>query len=419
MTTKESNLEGLPVEKVAIDQIQDDPMNPNVMKKEQLQALEHSMEKEGNAVPIIINEVEKMELPYMVVNGHQRLKILRKKGVKRVFSIIIHRPLAEARAFGLGLNRNVGEDDPKKLADVFHFIFRQNKLKIVTGFVPHFTPDVLKLQLDKYHGTGLSSPLQDIVPDIPTSTKTQPGDMYLLGKHRIMCGDCMDVTDVNCLLGRAKINQLNTDPPYGVDYQGKNSFLHKVRPVSKRPQFEGEGKGVIKDYVEFYRNFLEPIPMAEYNTAYIFMAGMRLHELRLAFQDAGFTWGDYLVWEKNHFLMGRKDHKAKHENILYGWKGKHKFYGEYSTTTVYLENKPQVSEKHPTMKPVALVARLILEGTKKHDNVYEPFSGSGTCLIACEINDRVCYSMEKIPHYVDVAVQRWENNTGKKAEKIE
>jgi len=181
-TDNESNLEGLPVEKVAIDKILDDPMNPNVMKKEQLTALEYSMDKEGNVVPIIINEVEKMEKPYMVVNGHQRLKILRKKGVKRVFSIIIHRPLAEARAFGLGLNRNVGEDDPKKLADVFHFIFRQNKLKIVTGFVPHFTPDVLKLQLDKYHHMGLGNPGVDEIPDIPASTKNPTWRHVSVGK---------------------------------------------------------------------------------------------------------------------------------------------------------------------------------------------------------------------------------------------
>lgn len=416
--SKDSNLEGLPVVKIPLDKIMDDPMNPNVMTKEQLKSLEFSMKKEGNVVPIIINKVKKMGKPYMVINGHQRLKILRRNQIKNVFSIVISKPLEEARAFGLGLNRNVGEDNPEKLANVLHFIFRKNKTDLITKFTPKFDQDFVKLTIDKFHHIGFESTAEEEIPELPTSTKTKTGDMYQLGKHRIMCGDCTNPQDVDKLLDKTKINQINTDPPYGVDYQGKNSFLRKVRPKTKRHQFDSEKKGQIEDYREFFKKFLELVPMTEYNTIYIFMAGMRLHELRMAMEDAGVTWGDYLVWVKNHFVMGRKDHKAKHENIVYGWKGRHKFYGEYATTTVYEENKPQVSEKHPTMKPVPLVARLILEGTKKHDIVYEPFCGSGTCIIACETNDRICYAMELVPHYIDVACERWSNLTGKKVVKL-
>ena len=411
---KEAEYKRLP-----LNQILDDPMNPNVMTKEQLTALEFSIKKEKFVVPLVVNKVKKMEKPYMVVNGHQRLKILRKYGVLEILCAIIEKPLEEARIFGLGLNRNVGEDDPRKLSNLFHQAFTHQQINLITKFTPNFDQDFVKLTIDKFHHTSLESSLvEEEIPELPTSTKTKTGDIYQLGKHRIMCGDCTKAQDVNKLLDKVKINQINTDPPYGVDYQGKNSFLHKVRPKSKRIQFEGEKKGLIEDYREFFKKFLELVPMADYNTIYVFMAGLRLHELRMAFGDAGVTWGDNLVWLKNHFVMGRKDHKAKHEFIVYGWKGRHKFYGEYATTTVYEENKPQVSEKHPTMKPVPLVARLILEGTRKHDIVYEPFCGSGTCIIACETNDRICYAMELVPHYIDVAVQRWENLTSKKGVKL-
>lgn len=413
-----TNWEGVPAKMIPIDQIMDDPMNPNVMSKDQLKSLEFSMEKEDNVVPIIINKVTEHEKQYMVVNGHQRLKILRKRGITKVLCVVIQRPLDEARAFGLGLNRNIGEDNPEKLSKVLKFVFENKKLNLITKFIPSFDSDFVKVQIDKFHNTGLSTPQDTEIPEIPISTKTKPGDMYMLGKHRIMCGDSTLAKDVNQLIGKVKINQLNTDPPYGVDYHGSKSFLKAINPNTKRAQFKSEGRGEIKNYYEFFKKFLDVIPMAEHNTCYIFMAGLRLHELRMAFEDAGYIWGDYLVWLKNHFVMGRKDHKAKHENILYGWKGKHKFYGEYGTTTVYEERKPQKSENHPTSKPVELIARIVIEGSRKNDYIYEPFSGSGTCIIACENEGRRCIAMEKVPHYIDVAVTRWEQRTGKKAEKI-
>lgn len=412
--------EGVPPEIVMMDQIMDDPMNPNVMDGKQLKALEFSMEKEKNVVPIIVNRVKNLEKPYMVVNGHQRLKILRKRKIEKVLSVIIEKPIIEAREFGLGLNRNVGQDDPEKLSNLFRSFHDADQIRMMPSFVPQFDHDFTSLSIDKFHHLGLSDDIEDKsgVLAIPESTTTKTGDKYQLGKHTIMCGESTNAKHVNDLLGKVKIDQINTDPPYGVDYQGKNSFLHKVRPNSKRIQFESEAVGAIKDYTKFFKSFLELVPMAEINTVYIFMAGLRLHELRMAFEEAGFTWSDYLVWVKNHFVFGRKDHKAKHENILYGWKGKHKFYGDAATSTIYFQDRPQVSEDHPTKKPVELVSRLILEGTKKDAIVYDPFGGSGTCVIACENNDRVCYSMEKIPFYIDVIINRWQALTKKKAVKL-
>ncbi len=413
-----ARLEGMPIAKVKISDILDDPMNPNVMEKAQIDALGFSMEKHGNVVPLVINKVKGMEKPYMVINGHQRLRVLREKGVKKTNCIFLDMPLAEARAFGIALNRNIGSDDGQKLSNVLHFIFQNKKLDLLAKLTPTMPMDFLKLQIDKFHNTALSTVQEETMPEVPKSTKTKAGDIYKLGRHRIMCGDSRKKEDVDKLFDGKVANCINTDPPYGVNYQGKNSFLRKVNRTN-RVQFAFENEEDDKtNYREFYRDFLSVAPLAEYNTIYIWMAGLRIHEVRMAFEDTGVTWGDYLIWVKNHFVMSRKDYKPMCEFAVYGWKGKHQFYGEFNTANVFFENKPQVSEDHPTTKPIALIAKTILHGTKPGDIVYDAFGGSGTTLLACEENERTCYSMEVIPHFIDVQIRRWEGLTGKKAEKI-
>ena len=430
-----SKWEGRLAEYVPTNLIMDDPMNPNEMDKKQLDSLEFSMEQEANVVPIVLNllwkrtgepgsyEFEqntKWEKPYMVINGHQRLKVLRRRKVERVAAVIVEMPLEEARAFGLGLNIH-GQNDPEKLSNVFHYLYQANKLDLIEKYQPDFSQDYIKLSIDKFHHEGLSHDvdINDQPLEIPKSTKTKPGDVYQLGRHRLMCGDCTNPLHVKKLLGDQKIHHVNTDPPYGVDYHGGGSFLNAINPKTKRHQFASEGEDSEINYRQFFGDFLKLIPFHEQNTIYIFMAGARLHELRMALDDCKMTWSDYLIWVKNHFVMGRKDHKAMHEFIVYAWSGKHKFYGEAGTTTVYEHDRPHRSEEHPTMKPIELVARLMLEGSRQHDNVYEPFSGSGTCLLACEQEKRKFFGMEKIPHYVDLAINRWEQLTGKKAVKLE
>lgn len=169
---------------------------------------------------------------------------------------------------------------------------------------------------------------------------------------------------------------------------------------------------------------LRLVPWAETNTCYIFMAGKELHSLRLGAEDAGLTWSDYLIWLKNNPVLGRKDYSAKHEFIYYGWHGKHKFYGEFSTTVLEYD-KPQVSDLHPTMKPVELCARLISDGSRGgQDNddggvIYDAFGGSGPTLVACEQMGRTCRIMEQEPAYCDVIINRWEALTRQKAVLVE
>lgn len=416
MVSKEQEIEFVTSQKILVDDIEDDPLNPNVMDKSQLDALDYSITDYKWLEDIVINKKGAKLKKFVIVNGHQRLKVLRKRGIKYVWAKIISEKPEVARAIGISMNRNVGKDDPEKLSNALHYIYKHGKLELMSRLTPSYTMDFMKIQIDKFHNTSLGQEYQEVIPPVPKSTKTKTGDMYRLGRHLVICGDATDPTIVNKLLGKAKVQSLVTDPPYGVDYAGKNSFLGKVNKKS-RIQFAMESDKNI-DYRKFYTKFLKIIPFAEYNTTYIFMAGLRIHEVRMAMEDAGVTWGDYLIWVKNHFVMSRKDYKPKCEFIVYGWKGKHKFYAEYATPNVFEFDKPQTSDDHPTQKPVPLVAKLIIHGTKPEFTVYDPFGGSGTTLMACENEDRICYTAEIIPHFVDVIVKRWENFTKKKAKKL-
>jgi site-specific DNA-methyltransferase (adenine-specific) len=253
---------------------------------------------------------------------------------------------------------------------------------------------------------------QDEVPEPPEEPVTKPGDLWILGRHRVLCGDCRVADDVAKLLGNAQVDSLVTDPPYGVDYGAKNDFLNRF-DKGNRIQVP-ISNDAITDYRQFFAEFLSLVPFADHNTVYVFMSGKELHSLRLAAEDCKITWGDYLVWVKNVHVLGRKDYNARHEFVFYGWKGRHRFYGDFSTTVLEFD-KPAKNELHPTQKPVPLVAKLISDGTPQTGVVYDPFAGSGTTLIAAEQLGRTCYAMEIEPRYCDVIIERWQNLTGQKA----
>lgn len=401
---------------VDIDDIGEDPMNPNTMAGVQHEALGKIMKDHGWLEDVVLNEHPIEGKKYTLINGHQRVKVLKLQGVKRVLAKIIKVTPMIARSIGLAMNRNVGKDDPEKLSNLLLYAYKADKLELFLEKIPTFGIDEAKLLIDKYHDTALGQQDEEILPSLPTSTKTKLGDLYVLGDHKVLCGDCTDPEHVKKLLGNELVNHVNTDPPYGVNYAGKNHFLNKINRKGNHVPIQGDLGD--EDMTPFFSKFLEVIPLTEYNTLNIWMSGMKLDQLTRAFKESGFTWGDYLVWVKNQFVIGRKDHNPQHEFCLYGWKGKHKFYGGNSASTIYFEKKPLVSGEHPTMKPVPLIAKTILEGSKPGDIVYDAFGGSGTTLIACENEGRKARVIELEPHYVDVIVKRWEEKTGKKAEKI-
>jgi DNA modification methylase len=230
------------------------------------------------------------------------------------------------------------------------------------------------------------------------------GQIWKLGRHTVVCGDSAERWhfDKPC-------DQMVTDPPYGVDYSSKNEFLNKMDKGNfVQTPIQNDA---IDDYHVFFESFLSVVEYNDYNTVYIFMSDRVLHILRIIAEKVGIKTANYLVWVKNNHVLGRQDYDSKHEFILYGWKGKHKFYGGHSTTLLEY-NRPTKSEFHPTMKPVELIERLITDGSPAKGVVYDPFLGSGTTLLACENTNRTCYGVEISPAYVAVILQRFYDATG-------
>jgi DNA modification methylase len=242
----------------------------------------------------------------------------------------------------------------------------------------------------------------------PDATGIEQGSAWRLGEHTILCGDSCTEASVARAFGVACVSsadQMVTDPPYGVAYGGKTG----------RRIANDQGQ----NYRDFFGRFLRAAPMAKRNTAFVFMSGQELHSLRLALDDAGFTWGDYLLWLKQRPVLGRKDYNAGHEFVTYCWKGSHKFYGPAGkASTVLSFDRPVASPDHPTMKPTELLVRLIRDGSAPAAVVYDPFLGSGSTLIACEMAGRRCVGIELEPAYCAKSVRRWERFTGLTAERV-
>jgi site-specific DNA-methyltransferase (adenine-specific) len=246
--------------------------------------------------------------------------------------------------------------------------------------------------------------------------RARPGLAWRLGLHRLLCGDSTKSEDIKRLFAGGVADQLLTDPPYGVNYEARVEEMNARDGCNRNTG--GISNDSKRDFRVFFRVFLSKIPLAPVNTCYIFMSGKELHNLRSAFDMAGFTWGNYICWIKNNHSLNHKDYKSKHELILYGWKGSHKFYGDFSTTVLDYR-RVRKADLHPTMKPVDLLERLITDGSAPGAVVYDPFGGSGSTLIAAEGKGRVCYTMDINPQYCDVILNRWEGMTGKKAEETE
>lgn len=401
-------IEEFEIQKVPLNTIKFDESNPNKLSQRQMNSLAKIMEKYGYLVPIILNK------DHTIIDGEHRVRIYQNMGRTHIQAYIIDVDTIDLKILRQLMNKLRGEHDKQKDALEFKSIFEAERLDEFSQLLAKDRADferILETKFDiQFHKEETD------IPEIPANTNIQLGDIYQLGNHRIICGDCTDLQNYQRLMGEKMVDSLISDPPYGVDYANKNAFLNTF---GKANHIETPiNNDSIHDYRQFFSKFLSIIRFSEYNTVFITMSGKELVNLYLAMIDQKITWGDFLVWVKNNHVLGRKDYNAKHEFIIYGWKGKHKFYANSHRTTVLEFKKPHTNNLHPTMKPLELLRQLIQDGTEKEMIVYDPFLGSGSTLIACEQTNRVCYGMELDPHYVDVIIQRWENYTGKKSKKL-
>lgn len=292
---------------------------------------------------------------------------------------------------------------------------KENMMSIL-GDIQDFDFKIFNMELDEFRPPAEIT--EDDAPDPRNQTDILPGDIFKLGDHKLMCGDSSNEEMVKELLQDEKMNSVTTDPPYGVDYGKKQEYLQTLNECNRITTPIENDDLKIENYQRFIENWLKLIPLSNYNTLYIFQSGSNYHKCRLALELLNFYWGADLIWKKNHQGFGRKDYKFKHEPILYCWKGKHKFYGPNNRNTILEYDRPHVSDLHPTMKPIALMAQLLTDGSKEGMNIYDPFGGSGSTLIACEQTNRKCFMMEIDPIYTQVIIDRWEKFTKRKAIKL-
>ena len=255
--------------------------------------------------------------------------------------------------------------------------------------------------------TGLTD--EDAVPDVPEEPKTKLGDIYILGNHRLMCGDSCNVTDMEKLANDRLVDMWLTDPPYNVAYEGKTKDALTIQNDS----MSNEGfRQFLRDAYVTADTVMKPGAVF-----YIWHADSEGYNFRGAAFDAGWKVRQCLIWKKSTMVMGRQDYHWKHEPCLYGWKegAGHLWATDRKQTTILEFDKPSRNVEHPTMKPVALFEYQMLNNTKGGDIILDSFGGSGTTLLAAEKNGRIAYVMELDPKYCDVIVKRWEDFTGKKA----
>jgi DNA modification methylase len=251
----------------------------------------------------------------------------------------------------------------------------------------------------------------DAVPEVSETPISRPGDVWLLGGHRLLCGDSTVAASYQQLLEGEQVDMVFTDPPYNVNYA--NTAKDKMRGKNRVILNDNLGDG----FYDFLLAALTPTIASCRGAIYVAMSSSELDVLQSAFREAGGKWSTFVIWAKNTFTLGRSDYQRQYEPILYGWpEGATRHWcGDRDQSDVWQIKKPHKNDLHPTMKPVELVERAIRNSSRLGNLVFDPFGGSGTTLIAAEKSGRVARLIELDPKYVDVIVRRWQEWTGKQA----
>ena len=390
------------IQKIKITKLKPAEYNPRKDLKpedEEYQKIKKSITEFGYVAPVIVNS------NMTVIGGHQRLKILKELGYTDVECVIVDLDPNKEKALNIALNKISGDWDDNKLEELLAELKQTDIDMDITGFSFDEVDEILKdITGSKEDDFDIQQALDEIDEPI-----TKTGDIWILGKHRLMCGDSTQKEQVLRLMNNQEADMILTDPPYNVDYEGKTADALKI---------ENDNMNETEFYnflLDSFRNMYESVKHG--GSVYVFHADTEGLNFRNAFKSCGFKLAQCLVWVKNTFVMGRQDYQWRHEPILYGWKegAGHYFVDDRKQSTVLEFDKPSKNAEHPTMKPVDLLVYLIKNSSKENDLILDLFGGSGSTLIAATQTQRRCYTMELDPKYCDVIIKRWENLTGKKA----
>jgi DNA modification methylase len=342
----------------------------------------------------------------LVVDGHLRLKAAKKLGLSDI-PVILADDMTDAqiKAFRISVNRmsEFAEWDNELLALELSDLKGLNFDLDLTGFSPDEIAALQPIQVNP----GLTD--EDEVPEPPKEPVTKPGDVWVIGDHRLLCGDSTSIADLERLCAGQRVDMWLTDPPYNVAYEGGTKEKLTI-------QNDSMGDNQFRQFLRDAYTAADAVMKAG-AVFYIWHADSEGYNFRGAAKDAGWTVRQCLIWKKSSLVLGRQDYHWQHEPCLYGWKdgAGHLWAADRKQTTIMEFDKPSRNGEHPTMKPVALFEYQMLNNTKGGDMVLDSFGGSGTTLIAAEKNGRVARLMELDPIYCDVIVKRWQDFTGLKA----
>lgn len=443
----------LPIERKSLLELKPADYNPRktlTPDDKEYQKILNSLDHFSYVDPIIVNK------DGTVIGGHQRLTILLAMGYTEADVVVVDLNKNDEKALNIALNKLSGEWDNLKLYNVLSELDLGDYDISITGFDNNDLENLVELFEVEPEVSEDDYDVEQAYDDtVSKGSVIKQGEVWQLGRHRLMCGSSTDINDVKKLLDEEMLDLVITDPPYNVNYEEKAEALNEYRPNNNGAmKIEND----LMNNEEFY-NFLFKAysNMYEFMRAgaaiYVFHADSEGLNFRKAFVDVGLKLSECLIWEKNNFVLGRCDYHWRHEPVLYGWKegAAHYFINDRTQDTILLEDdvdfesmkkqdliqyikdmqnkyhdqtsviyekKPMSSSLHPTMKPLELVGKLMKNSSKQGWNVGDFFGGSGSTLMAAEQLGRTAFVMELDEHYASVIIDRWEQYTGQKAIKI-
>jgi DNA modification methylase len=389
------------IQKMRLSDLNPAPYNPRKALKSgdpEYEKLKRSLQQFGYVELIVVNIANENT----VISGHQRLNVLKDMGVEEEDCILVELDSEKEKALNIAMNKINGEWDKDKLALLITDLQGRDFDVSLTGFEAAEIDDLFKDSLAE----GVHDDDFDVASELQKPAITKSGDLWKLGRHRLVCGDSTKAETFSLLMAGAKANLVVTDPPYNVNYEGSAGKIKNDNMANDAfAQF----------LLDAFTNTAEH--MADDASIYVFHADTEGLNFRKAFSEAGFYLSGTCIWKKQSLVLGRSPYQWQHEPVLFGWKkkGKHLWYTGRKESTIWEFDKPKKNGEHPTMKPVSLIAYPIMNSSMSNTLVLDPFGGSGSTLVACEQTDRSCCTIELDEKYCDVIVRRYIELTGSTA----
>ncbi len=381
---------------LSVDALRPAAYNPRKKLKagdKEYEKIKNSILEFGYVEPIIVN------YDMTVIGGHQRLTVLKDLGYTEVQCVVVHiEDEHKVKALNIALNKITGAWNEQLLAELLVDLQSVDFNTDLTGFE---APEIEQL-FSKVHNKDIKEDDFDVEAELKNPPISRKGDIWLLGRHRVICGDSTLPETYTKLMEGRRANLVLTDPPYNVNVEETAGKIQN----DNMPD-EDFYKFLFAAFVNMEQN------MENDASIYVFHADSKGLIFRQAFHDAGFYLSGCCIWKKNALVLGRSPYQWQHEPCLFGWKvgGKHQWYSDRKQTTIWEYDRPKSSKEHPTMKPVALMAYPIQNSCMSNCIVLDPFLGSGSTLIACEETGRICYGVELDEKFCDVIVKRYVEKT--------